>query len=246
MVHSWTSLLWMCFRLFSGSDFTHCDRSCALIGSKHCFNSDLLQNLQVQGVSIFWQLYFFAHECACMRYVRPLILSIRLLKGKPLPNPSKYFQTVHSVHEGNLKVRIIVVNLTQLLYEAHIILDMGSVSPPCEFFAVNESNISVLDASHMSQTHKWAPVVRSLGAKMECEDNCIIQLIYEPHAWMLVESLAHVQMCCRFYTTVINLPCTITLHFMIYVFFYESRWICRMCVYLYFSADSAGLSVWNL
>ncbi|KAK5621065.1 hypothetical protein CRENBAI_014589 [Crenichthys baileyi] len=26
-----------------------------------------------------------------------------LLKGKPLPNPSKYFQTLHSVHQGNLK-----------------------------------------------------------------------------------------------------------------------------------------------
>ncbi|XP_074511472.1 interleukin-2 receptor subunit beta [Sebastes fasciatus] len=27
----------------------------------------------------------------------------RLLKGKPVPNPSKYFHTLHSVHEGNLK-----------------------------------------------------------------------------------------------------------------------------------------------
>ncbi|XP_054892237.1 interleukin-2 receptor subunit beta isoform X2 [Poeciliopsis prolifica] len=26
-----------------------------------------------------------------------------LLKGKPLPNPSKYFQTLHTVHQGNLK-----------------------------------------------------------------------------------------------------------------------------------------------
>ncbi|XP_054616732.1 interleukin-2 receptor subunit beta isoform X2 [Dunckerocampus dactyliophorus] len=31
------------------------------------------------------------------------IVSKRLLKAKPVPNPSKYFQTLHSVHSGNLK-----------------------------------------------------------------------------------------------------------------------------------------------
>lgn len=62
--------------------------------------------------------YQSAHMFACMCvylhtlyiwYTRSTPCCFRLLEGKAVPNPSKYFQSLHSVHEGNLKVKIINV-----------------------------------------------------------------------------------------------------------------------------------------
>lgn len=42
--------------------------------------------------------------CVCVVYL--IICSCRVFKKKPVPNPSKYFCTLQSVYEGNLKVGI--------------------------------------------------------------------------------------------------------------------------------------------
>lgn len=40
--------------------------------------------------------------CVCVVYL--IICSYRAFKKKPVPNPSKYFCTLQSLNEGNLKV----------------------------------------------------------------------------------------------------------------------------------------------
>lgn len=40
--------------------------------------------------------------CVCVVYL--LICPSRVFKKKPVPNPSKYFCTLQSLYEGNLKV----------------------------------------------------------------------------------------------------------------------------------------------
>nr|XP_057906308.1 interleukin-2 receptor subunit beta isoform X2 [Doryrhamphus excisus] len=44
--------------------------------------------------AVFIVVVLAVHKC---------VVSKRLLKAKPVPNPSKYFQSLHSVHSGNLK-----------------------------------------------------------------------------------------------------------------------------------------------
>ncbi|XP_062422295.1 interleukin-2 receptor subunit beta isoform X2 [Pungitius pungitius] len=41
--------------------------------------------------------------CLCIFVIVALVLYRRLLKGRPVPTPSKYFHTLHSVHGGNVK-----------------------------------------------------------------------------------------------------------------------------------------------
>ncbi|XP_054463148.1 interleukin-2 receptor subunit beta [Anoplopoma fimbria] len=51
--------------------------------------------------------------------------SRRFLKGKPLPNPSKYFHTLHSVHGGNLKKWMNPQSASESFFTAH----------PCEIIS---------------------------------------------------------------------------------------------------------------
>ncbi|XP_039862093.1 interleukin-2 receptor subunit beta isoform X1 [Simochromis diagramma] len=58
-----------------------------------------------------------------------------LLEGKAVPNPSKYFQSLHSVHEGNLKKWLNPLSVSELFFTAQPI-DQISPVEVCEDFDV--------------------------------------------------------------------------------------------------------------
>uniref|UniRef100_A0A668TGL8 Uncharacterized protein n=1 Tax=Oreochromis aureus TaxID=47969 RepID=A0A668TGL8_OREAU len=82
--------------------------------------------LQHQGVSELW--LWLLSQCAyvCM-YVLP--------EGKAVPNPSKYFQSLHSVHEGNLKKWLNPLSVSESFFTVQPI-DQISPVEVCEDFDV--------------------------------------------------------------------------------------------------------------
>uniref|UniRef100_A0A3B3UGC5 Interleukin-2 receptor subunit beta-like n=1 Tax=Poecilia latipinna TaxID=48699 RepID=A0A3B3UGC5_9TELE len=56
----------------------------------------------LKGEKMRWSLFSLGLFLVTVILILSLF-SFRLLKGKPLPNPSEYFQTLHTVHQGNLK-----------------------------------------------------------------------------------------------------------------------------------------------
>lgn len=71
-----------------------------------CYHCYAARKLSVLGVSM---LYPHVSESALMSNVTVHFCCVRPLTGNPIPTPSKYFHTLHSVHGGNLKVRGVLV-----------------------------------------------------------------------------------------------------------------------------------------
>lgn len=65
-----------------------------------------------------WVYCGFVYICvlACSVYYNVLWCCCRHLKLKPVPNPSKYFPTLHSVHGGHLKVKTNILNKHEPFY----------------------------------------------------------------------------------------------------------------------------------
>uniref|UniRef100_A0A3P9BH58 Interleukin-2 receptor subunit beta n=1 Tax=Maylandia zebra TaxID=106582 RepID=A0A3P9BH58_9CICH len=64
-----------------------------------------------------------------------LFIGNKLLEGKAVPNPSKYFQSLHSVHEGNLKKWLNPLSVSESFFTAQPI-DQISPVEVCEDFDV--------------------------------------------------------------------------------------------------------------